>query len=58
MPRKVPGKTMIAVWIPEELNKSLRDILPAKRGSLSQFIVDAISEKLERDYGVRVYDSH
>jgi len=49
---------MIAVWIPEELNKSLRDILPAKRGSLSQFIVDAISEKLERDYGVRVYDSH
>jgi len=50
MPRKVPGKVMIGVWISEDLNNSLRKILPAERGALSKFVEEAISEKLEREF--------
>jgi len=38
----------IKVRLPDDLEKKLRDVLPAKKGMLSEFITEAIREKLER----------
>ena len=39
---------VIKVRIPDDLEKMLRDVLPAKKGMLSEFVTEAIREKLER----------
>lgn len=38
----------IKVKLPDDLEKKLRDIVPAKKGALSEFITEAIREKLEK----------
>jgi hypothetical protein len=37
----------LCVMIPEDLDWELRTFLPAKKGEISNFIVEAIKEKLE-----------
>ncbi len=44
---------LIQIKIPDELEDVLRRHIPAKKGALSQFIVSAIKEKLERE-GVKI----
>jgi len=41
----------LLIVMPDELIDKLRDILPAKRGAISQFVRDAVIEKIEREYG-------
>ena len=41
------------VVIDDKLDKAMREILPARKGALSDFINKAIAEKLER-MGVKV----
>jgi len=41
----------LTVVIPDELERKLRLMLPLKKGALSDFIVKAIKEKLERIEG-------
>ncbi len=44
---------LIQVRVPDELEEILRRHLPAKKGALSEFVVSAIKEKLEKE-GVKV----
>ena len=36
------------IVLPDDLERELRRILPNKKGALSEFIAEAIKEKLER----------
>ena len=42
---------LIQVRIPDDLEQVLRKTIPAKKGALSEFITQAIKEKLEREIG-------
>jgi len=39
---------LIRAYISDELEDKLRNYLPAKKGALSEFVEEAIREKLER----------
>lgn len=39
---------VIKIVLPDDLEKRLRDVVPARKGALSEFITNAIKEKLER----------
>jgi len=41
--------TRLNITIPDDVTEELRKRLPAKRGALSDFITQAIVEKLERE---------
>ncbi len=40
----------LLVVMPDEVIEKLREMLPAKRGAISQFVRDAVVEKIEREY--------
>lgn len=48
------GKVFLGVKIRSDVNDLMRKTIPARKGSISSFIEEAILEKLERDYGVRL----
>jgi hypothetical protein len=39
---------ILRVVIPDELEERLRQALPAKKGAISEFVAEAIKEKLDR----------
>jgi len=39
---------LIRVKLPEDLDKRMRNAIPARKGAISEFIIEAIREKLER----------
>ncbi len=47
------SKVQVLIRLNKETDVLLRSVLPAKRGALSQFVEEAILEKLERDHGIR-----
>ena len=47
-PQKVQKKPL-KVYIPIELDTALRNSLPFKGGKLSEFVEEAIREKMERE---------
>lgn len=50
MPRK--GCKVLGIVIPVELDRELRELLDARKGTISEFVVEAIREKIERVKGV------
>jgi len=42
---------LVQVRLPDDLETLLRKVLPAKKGALSEFVTQAVKEKLEKDYG-------
>jgi len=47
-------KVYVHVRIDEELAKIVRKVLEARRGAISEFFEEAVKEKLERDYGIKL----
>jgi len=40
----------VNVVLPDDVLKELRTYLPAKRGKLSEFVTQAVKEKIDREY--------
>ncbi|OAM89322.1 hypothetical protein OH491_13640 [Termitidicoccus mucosus] len=49
-------QVMVSIWMDRTLKQTLQERLRKKRFLLSQFIRDAIAEKMKRDLGVIVPD--
>lgn len=45
---------LLGVRIDKSVNDKLREVLPAGYGVLGKFVEEAIKEKLERDYGIKL----
>jgi len=39
----------ILIVIPDDLDREMRKLIPAKRGEISKWITEAIREKIERE---------
>ncbi|AHF94586.1 hypothetical protein OPIT5_21670 [Opitutaceae bacterium TAV5] len=52
--RRRESQVSATIWMEHELKKTLQEELKKRRLNLSQFMRDAIAEKMQRDFGLEI----